>query len=96
MSAERSAASSRVRFDATLNRPFWRNSPEMPAVETAHDPSRANHAGTEARRLLVRPYLPVGLDRLPLDRRGAEGPPGHGYLARHEPVGAERGQGRPA
>src|SRR4051794_5372161 len=77
--------------------PFWvaRNSPEMPAVKTAHDLSRANRAGNGARRLLVRPYLPVGLDRLPLDARSTAGPAGRGDLACDEPVGAQRRQGRP-
>src|SRR2546423_1788991 len=67
--------------------PFWRNSPEMPAVETAHDLSPANPPGNETPRFLVRPYLPVGLDRLPLDRRGAARRGGRQALGRRPAAG---------
>ena len=44
-------------------------------------------------RLLVRPRLPLGVDDLTLDARGPEGAAGRRALARHEPGGAQRGQG---
>src|SRR5215468_3992284 len=96
MSAERVAASSRVRFEVTGRPSLLRNSRGFAAVKTAHAPSQVNRTDPCSGRLLVRPYLPVGVDHLALDPRGAEGPPDHGDLARDEPVGAERGQGRPA
>src|SRR5260370_33833372 len=64
---------------------------DLLVVRSTHD-----RAGAYACRLLVRPYLPVGVDHFTLDPRGGEGPAGHNDLARDEPVGAERGQGRPA
>src|SRR5579871_6392558 len=60
-------------------------------VRSTDDP-----AGAYACRLLVRPYLPMGVDHLTVDTRGREGPAGRHELARDEPGGAERGQGRPA
>src|SRR5271169_1691848 len=60
-------------------------------VRSAHD-----RAGAYACRLLVRPYLPVGVDHFTLDARGTAGPAGHDELARDEPGRAERGQGRHA
>src|SRR6266513_1327837 len=59
MSAERVAASSRVRFEVTGWLSLLRNSRGFAAVTAAHAPSRVNRAGPCPGRLLVRPYLPV-------------------------------------
>src|ERR1700742_2945123 len=96
MSAERVAASSRVRFEVTGEPSLLRNSRGFAAVKGARAPSRVNRTGPCPSRLLVRPYLPVGVDHVPLDPRGTEGPPGLRDLARDEPFRAERGQGGPA
>ncbi len=58
MSAERVAASSRVRFEVTGWLSLLRNSRGFAAVTAAHAPSRVNRAGPCPGRLLVRPYLP--------------------------------------
>lgn len=59
-----------------------------PTRGTPHDrPERAARPG----RFLVRPRLPVGMDRVPLDARGRAGARGRRALARDEPVGAEQG-----
>ena len=64
MSAERVAASSRVRFEVTGWLSLLRNSRGFAAVTAAHAPSRVNRAGPCPGRLLVRPYLPVGVDHV--------------------------------
>src|SRR5579863_2365161 len=110
MSAERIAASSRVRFDVTGLVPSssWAalrgiqgsgarltlpgvSGAGLLVVRSTDDP-----AGAYACRLLVRPYLPMGVDHLTLDARGRAGPAGRHELACDEPGGAERGQGSPA
>ena len=99
MSAERVAASSRVRFRSVSRRgrPFCGIRAVLPAwLKAVTCPFTSNRAGPCPGRLLVRPDLPVGVDHFPLDPRGAEGPPGRRDLARDEPLGAERGQGGPA
>jgi hypothetical protein len=77
MSAERVAASSRVRFEVTGRPSLLRISRGFAAVRTAHIRSQVNGTDPCSGRLLVRPYLPVGVDHLTLNPRGAEGPLAH-------------------